>query len=77
MVTSGGGSAPVRHDNTDVWLATEGLHVKGAVMLRVTPDSVAYIALTGDLSAIDLLHLRGHFGIPAFKGEALKPETEQ
>ncbi len=33
------------------------------------PKDLNLIALNGDISTVDLLHLRGHFGIPRFSGD--------
>ena len=33
-------------------------------MLAETPRSQTLVTVSGDLSPVDLLHLRGHFGIP-------------
>jgi hypothetical protein len=34
--------------------------------------NVEVIVVSGDLSLLDLLHLRGHFGIPRFREDALE-----
>jgi hypothetical protein len=54
---------------TDLWLTLEGVNVRGAVLLAETPRSLVLVTLKGDLSPIDLLHLRGHFGIPRFEAD--------
>jgi hypothetical protein len=33
--------------------------------------------MAGNLSPIDLLHLRGHFGIPRFDGDDFKEEKNR
>jgi hypothetical protein len=60
---------PMHTGNTDLWLAVDGMDVRGGTLLSVTPRSVSLVTFAGDLSPIDLLHLRGHFGIPGFSGE--------
>ena len=40
------------------------VNVRGAVILAETASSLTLVTVAGDLSPIDLLHLRGHFGIP-------------
>ncbi len=56
---------------TDVWINTHGINVAGATILMAGPTSVNLIAVSGDLSTLDLLRLRGHFGIPRFPDDAL------
>jgi hypothetical protein len=58
---------------TDLWIETRGMDVAGAAILLASPSSVNLIAVSGDLSTVDLLRLRGHFGIPRFDGSALPP----
>jgi hypothetical protein len=36
------------------------------VILGETAKSVTLVTVKGDISPADLLHLRGHFGIPKF-----------
>lgn len=56
---------------TDVWINTHGINVAGATILMAGPTTVNLIAVSGDLSTLDLLRLRGHFGIPRFPDDAL------
>jgi len=37
-----------------------------------SPRSLPLATLAGNLSPVDLLHLRGHFGIPRFEGDGLE-----
>lgn len=72
-------SAHANHDpddpgRTDVWLRFAGANVEGAVIMLVGPTNINLIAVNGTVSTLDLLHLRGHFGIPKFQGDRL---TEQ
>jgi hypothetical protein len=68
-VVSSGGSA---HDNkTDVWVVMDGTNLRGAVVLVDTPKSLTLATVAGNLSPVDLLHLRGHFGIPRFDSDEL------
>lgn len=69
LVEGRGVSEPGHHTITDLWLAMDGVDVRGGAMLIVTPRSVSLVSFAGDLSPIDLLHLRGHFGIPKAGGE--------
>jgi hypothetical protein len=66
LVTSTGSGAPMHSGTTDVWLVVDGINVKGAVILGETAKSVTLVTVKGDISPADLLHLRGHFGIPKF-----------
>ena len=63
------------NQNTDVWLVMDGANVRGAVVLVESPRSLTLATVAGNLSPVDLLHLRGHFGIPRFDGDDLKPGT--
>jgi hypothetical protein len=57
---------PDHDDTTDVWLVMDGANVRGGVVLVETPKSLTLATVAGNLSPLDLLHLRGHFGIPRF-----------
>jgi hypothetical protein len=54
---------------TDVWLRFDHANVEGIVLLVASPTNLNLIAVDGTLSPLDLLHLRGHFGIPKFEGD--------
>ncbi len=56
---------------TDVWLQNRGVNFAGAAILLAGQTSVNLIVVSGDISTLDLLHLRGHFGIPRFPDDAL------
>jgi hypothetical protein len=71
VVTSTNRGGPVHNGNTDVWVVMDGVNVRGAVVLAETPKSVTLVTVAGDLSPVDLLHLRGHFGIPKFDSDSL------
>ena len=66
VTTQGNGGGPVHDGTTDVWMVMDGVNVRGAVVLAETPKSVTLVTVAGNLSPIDILHLRGHFGIPRF-----------
>jgi hypothetical protein len=61
--------ALLQKGKTDLWLALDGIDVRGGTLLVVTPRSVSLVTFAGDLNPIDLLRLRGHFGIPNFSGD--------
>jgi len=62
--------APV--GRTDVWVGFEHASVTGVVVMLAGVKNVEVIVVSGDLSLLDLLHLRGHFGIPRFREDALE-----
>ncbi len=74
LVTTTNAGGPVHNGVTDVWLVLDGVNVRGAVVLAETPKSLTLVTIAGNLSPVDLLHLRGHFGIPRFDGDGLKGE---
>ena len=71
VVTTTDRGGPVHDGKTDVWVVMDGVNVRGAVVLMETPKSLTLATVAGNLSPIDLLHLRGHFGIPRFDGDTL------
>lgn len=76
VVTTTDHGGPVHDDKTDVWVVMDGVNLRGAVILMETPKSLTLATVAGDLSPVDLLHLRGHFGIPRFDDDALKGATK-
>jgi hypothetical protein len=70
LVSKGHSAGPYQNNATDLWLATDGVTVKGGTLLFVTPRSVSLVTFAGNLNPIDLLRLRGHFGIPNFSGDS-------
>ncbi len=77
LVTTTNAGGPVHDGTTDVWVTMEGVNVRGAVVLVESPRNLTLVTLKGDLSPVDLLHLRGHFGIPRFEDDNLKDTKEQ
>ena len=77
VVTTQGNGGPVRDDTTDIWVVMDGVNVRGAVVLAETPRSVTLVTVAGNLSPVDLLHLRGHFGIPRFEGDELQHQSKR
>jgi hypothetical protein len=71
IVTTTNHGGPMHNGYTDVWVVMDGVNVRGAVILAETPKSVTLVTVAGDLSPLDLLHLRGHFGIPKFDSDSL------
>ena len=60
--------------HTDLYIKFQGMDVVGMVLVQATPRNLNVVALSGDLSPIDLLHLRGHFGIPKFADGGFTPQ---
>jgi hypothetical protein len=60
---------PGHSDITDVWLVLDGTNVRGGVVLVESPKSLTLATVAGNLSPVDMLHLRGHFGIPRFDSD--------
>ncbi len=58
---------------TDLWISFHHLQVTGAVVLFENATNLNLIAFSGNLSPLDILHLRGHFGIPPFPGDHFGP----
>lgn len=71
LVTTTKAGGPVHSGTTDVWVVLDGANVRGAVILAETPKSLTLVTVAGNLSPVDLLHLRGHFGIPRFDGDGV------
>jgi hypothetical protein len=74
LVTSTSSGGPVHNEHTDVWMVLDGVNVRGAVILAETPRSVTLVTVAGNLSPVDIFHLRGHFGIPRFDEDGLHGE---
>ena len=72
LVTTTNAGGPWHNDTTDVWLVLDGANVRGAVVLAETPKSLTLVSIAGNISPVDLLHLRGHFGIPRFDGAPIE-----
>jgi hypothetical protein len=69
--------SPMQNSTTDVWLVLDGVNVRGAVVLAETSKSLTLVTVAGNLSPVDLLHLRGHFGIPSFNGSDFKDAKDK
>lgn len=66
IVTTADKSSAIHNGTSDVWVVMDGVNLRGAVILAETPKSITLVTVAGNLSPVDLLHLRGHFGIPKF-----------
>lgn len=72
VVTTSDHGSPVHNGTTDVWVVLDGTNVRGAVVLAETPRSLTLVTVAGNLSPVDLMHLRGHFGIPKLDSSDFK-----
>jgi hypothetical protein len=72
VVSSASKGGPVHSGTTDLWVVMDGTNVRGAVILVESPRSLTLATMAGNLSPVDLLRLRGHFGIPRFAGDGLE-----
>ncbi len=77
LVSTTKAGGPVHSGTTDVWLVLDGTNVRGAVVLAETPRSLSLVTVAGNLSPVDLLHLRGHFGIPNFNGDGIGSDHDR
>lgn len=71
LVTSQSYVATPEKARTDIWVRFDHAEVEGMVLLVANQTNLNLIAINGTLSPLDLLHLRGHFGIPRFSGDDL------
>jgi Domain of unknown function (DUF4252) len=71
VVSTAKSGGPVHSETTDVWVVMDGVNVRGAVVLAETPRSLTLVTVAGNLNPVDLMHLRGHFGIPRFDSDGL------
>jgi hypothetical protein len=69
LVAVQGKGDPFHSGQTDLWINFAHMDVTGMMVLFSGPRDLNLIALNGDISTLDLLHLRGHFGIPRFSGD--------
>jgi hypothetical protein len=61
---------------TEVWLKMNHSNVDGIVVMVANERNVNLIVIDGMISPLDLLHLRGHFGIPRFHGDDFEQGRE-
>ncbi len=73
LVSAGAGNEPLASGRTDLWLSFAHMQVTGMVLMIQRPRDLEVVTVDGLLSPIDLLHLRGHFGIPQFTGDRFVP----
>jgi hypothetical protein len=59
--------------STDLWVHLENNSIRNIDVLFAGRDQVNFVAVSGSISPIDLLHLAGHFGIPKMQGGVVLP----
>jgi hypothetical protein len=64
----------VEPERTDLWIRFEGGTVEGMAVLVQKATNLDLIVVNGTLSPLDLLHLRGRFGIPSFHADHFSPD---
>lgn len=74
LVTTTSAGGPLHNGTTDIWVVMDGASVRGAVVLAETPRSLTLVTVAGNINPVDVLHLRGHFGIPRFDGDNLQEQ---
>lgn len=60
--------------HTDLWVSFRNTNVEGMTILVQNPSTLDLIVINGTLNPLDLLHLRGHFGIPRFPADQFEPD---
>jgi hypothetical protein len=58
---------PFDPTRTDVWARMDHGNFDGVVLLVANEHNINVVVVDGMISPLDLLHLRGHFGIPQFE----------
>jgi len=57
----------------DLWVHLDHNTIRNIDVLFAGPNQVNFVAVSGSISPIDLLHLAGHFGIPKIEGGIAVP----
>jgi hypothetical protein len=58
---------------TDLWIRFQHNTIRNIAVLFAGQDQVNFVAVSGSISPIDLMHLGGHFGIPRIEGGVVVP----
>jgi Domain of unknown function (DUF4252) len=61
---------------TDLWVRYENNAISNIAVLFARENQLNFIAVSGSISPIDLLHLAGHFGIPKIEGGVVVPAPD-
>ncbi|MFZ0662006.1 MAG: hypothetical protein WAM66_04880 [Acidobacteriaceae bacterium] len=62
---------------TDLWVRFDHDRIEAMTLLVAEPKALNLVEVDGTLSPLDLLRLRGHFGIPRFSGDHFIGENGQ
>jgi hypothetical protein len=60
---------------TDLWVLFQHGRIESLTLLVAKPTTLNIVEVHGSLSPLDILHLRGHFGIPRFAGDHFKDDS--
>jgi hypothetical protein len=58
---------------TDLWIRFEDKVIRNIAVLFAGQSRLNFVAISGSISPLDLVHLGGHFGIPKIEGGAVVP----
>jgi hypothetical protein len=59
--------------HTDLWIRLDEAAIRDIAVLLVRAKEVSFVAASGSVTPLDLLHLSGHFGIPKMDGGVVVP----
>ncbi len=59
--------------HSDLWIRLDEASVRDIAVLLVGARQVNFVAASGSVTPLDLLHLSGHFGIPKMDGGVAVP----
>jgi hypothetical protein len=62
--------------STDLWIRYEKNTIRNIAVLFAGQNQLNFVAVSGSISPLDLVHLAGHFGIPRIEGGVLVPVTD-
>jgi hypothetical protein len=58
---------------TDLWIRFEDKVIRNIAVLFAGQSRLNFVAVSGSISPLDLVHLSGHFGIPKIEAGAVVP----
>jgi Domain of unknown function (DUF4252) len=61
---------------TDLWIRFENKVIRNVAVLFAGQNQLNFIAVSGSISPLALVHLGGHFGIPKIEGGVVVPVPE-
>lgn len=61
---------------TDLWIRFDNAQITNMAVLLAGPRDLNFVAFSGMVRPLDLLHLSGHFGIPRFDAGAFVPAPD-